>query len=216
MANFLVNKVISRFAKVGVGQEEALRGTSLQSLAVAQVEHEWLERARGAHTFYGGCGVIANGIAPVQAIPTTTATLAIYNNEPDGGKALCIEELGAFLGSGTPEAGATLLAAVSLGPIAAPSAASNYATVNSASGGKSSRVIWATAVTLTTGTKWRAIGSYPQLAAATPGQGMGPFPVRGLIVPPRYALGIAILSGTGSTPLFSVTAQWSELALDLE
>lgn len=216
MANFLVDKIVSRFAKVSNSTQESLRGTGNQSLAVAQVEPEWCERSRAGQMFYGGCGVIANGIAPVQAIPTTTATLALFNNEADGGRSLLIEELNFFLGSGTPDAGATLLAGVSLAPITAPSAASNYATVSASSGGKASRAIWATAVTLATGTKWRAIGSYPQLAAATPGQGAGPFSVRGLIVPPRYAVGFAILSGTGTTPLFSITAAWSELVLDLE
>jgi hypothetical protein len=36
------------------------------------------------------------------------------------------------------------------------------------------------------------------------------------MVPPGHALGIAILSGTGTAPLYSVYARWRELDVDAE
>ena len=103
---------IRKFTQFALGGADVpLRSTGNESLATAQVEPARLEWSRAGYRFIGGTQIIANGIAPVAAIPTTTATLALYNS--DRAQSLVIERLGFFLGSGTPAAGATLLAAVS-------------------------------------------------------------------------------------------------------
>jgi len=217
MANFLTSLITGRASRAGNSNEQATRGTQYGSLAVAQFEPDWLELSRAGHRFHGGCQVIANGIAPVTAIPTTTATLCLYNAEQAGGRSYLVEEIAFALGSGTPTAGAALLIAVSNGPVAtAPTMASNYAVQSMSAGGKATRAVFGTAVTLPASSVWRQVGGSQQLAAANVGQSERPYPLRGLILPPGYGLGIAILSGTGTTPLFAVSAAWSELALDLE
>lgn len=211
---------IRRSIRGGNSGTVPLRLTQHESVAVAQYEPPYLETSRAGLHFAGGTQVIANGIAPVAAIPTTTATLGIYNRAEDGGSSLFIDHLGFFLGSGTPAAGATMLAAVSNGKIAAasiPSAASNYSSQCLSTVGKSAVAVWATALTIPAGSSWFQVLSTFQLAAANVGQGdYVALPGRGILIPPGYALGIAILSGAGTTPLYSVSAQWIEQALDIE
>lgn len=211
-----IEALVKRFSRKFASDALATpRLTALESQAVAQVEAPNTERAAAGRRYMGGTQVIASGIAPVTAIPTTTATLALYNTAPDGGKCLVLDQIGFFLGSGTPTAGATLLVTVSNGKLASvPSAASNYSSM-SCSGVGTSIARWATAVTIVNGA-WIQLSSTFQVAAANVGQGDMPNALGGgLIVPPGYALGIAILSGTGTSPLYSVSATWDELELDL-
>lgn len=212
-----IKGVARRFQKVGMGTERELRLTGMESLAVANVEPLYSELARSGRRFAGGCQVIANGIAPVSAIPTTTATLALYNSASDGGASICVDRVGFCLGSGTAAAGATLWLAVSNGKPTAPSAASNYSsTPLGLSGASSSVARWATALTIPSGSAWFQALSTFQLAAANVGQGDAGATLQGVLIPPGYALGIAILSGAGTTPLYSVSAMWAEVELDLE
>lgn len=213
---------VRRFAKNGIGADRMLRSTVLESLAVAIVEAENVECARAGRRFCGGTQIIANGIAPVAAIPTTTATLGLYNAEPAGGRSLVIDRLGFYLGSGTAAAGATLLAAVSTGQLATAVAANatGYGSQSMSGSGSQTRARWGTALTFPTSpiaNAWIQILSTQQLAAANVGQGDGQVELKGaFIVPPGYCLGFAILSGAGTTPLYAITAQWTELELDLE
>lgn len=215
-SGFPFNLLTGRATKAGNSNEQTARGTQYGSLAVSQFEPDWLELSRHGARFHGGCQVIASGIAPVAAIPTTTATLALWNGEEDGGKSYLMEEIAFTLGSGTAAAGATLFVGLTVAKQTAPSAASNYDTDSVSAGGKSTRAVWATALTFAAGVAWRQVGGSMQLAAANVGQSERPYNLRGIIVPPGYALGIAILSGTGTSPLYAVSAQWSELALDRE
>lgn len=198
------------------GGELALRMTGNESLAVAQIEPARLDWSRAGYRFAGGLQVIASGIAPVQAIPTTTATLALYN--PDREQSLVIERLGFFLGSGTAGAGATLMVCVTE-QIAAPvtANAANYASRSLSGGTATPRALWGAAVTIPTNAAWIQAQSNFQTAAIAPGQGDSPVDFEGaIIIPPRCALGIAILSGAGTTPLYGVSGIWSELKLALE
>ena len=197
------------------GGEKVVRLTGLESQAVAQVELPLWEASRSGRMFGGGCQIIANGIAPVSAIPTTTATLALFNAEPAGGRSLVINRLGFALGSGTAAAGATLFVSVSPGPLAtAPTAmATGYAVQSLNGSSRASRALWATAQTFPSSPSngWMGVISTFQLAAANVGQGDGFADLDGLIVvPPRYAMGIAILSGAGTSPLYAVSASWAE------
>lgn len=198
------------------------RASAYESLMVAQYEPARAAATAAGMRYLGGTNIIANGIAPVTAIPTTTATLALYNGEPTGGKSLVIERLGFWLGSGTPTAGATLMVCVSPAAIAtAPTAMATGYTVSSASGAPNrSNAVFTTAVTvpvLPSAPAWMQVISTFQLAAANVGQGDQVSDLEGcIIVPPKSALGIAILSGTGTTPLYGVSVMWSEFQFDLE
>lgn len=215
--------VVRRFTRIGGGGPRQVRQTDHESVAIATVEDMKLELARAGRRFMGGNQIIANGIAPVTAIPTTTATLALYNDEEAGGKSLVIDRLGYWLGSGTSTAGATLLATVSVSTVAsAPTTnATGYGSASCSGSGQVTRALWTTAVTLpattTRANAWIQVTSTFQLAAANVGQGDGYAELGGaLVVPPGYCLGVAILSGTGTSPLYGVSATWSELQLDLE
>lgn len=199
------------------GSLRDLRMTGHESLAVAQVEPKDFELSRSGRRFIGGNQIIANGIAPVSAIPTTTATLALYNADPS--KSYAIEQLGFWLGSGTPAAGATLMATVSPAKIASPPAAmaTGYGVASASGGSQSSKALWAAAVTLPGSPAWIQILSTLQLAAANVGQGDGILKLAGaLVVPPGHCLGLAILSGAGTTPLYGISCIHSELQAELE
>lgn len=216
MSNYIWSGIVrSVVAAIGHGIDRPLPLTTNGSLAVAQVESPNSEQLRMGLRFWGGCQVIANGIAPVTAIPTTSPSLALYNSATaTTGKCLIVDFLSFFLGSGTPTAGATLLTAVSNGVIAAgaPSAATNYSS-KCASGDttKSSAAVWATSITFPASSVWVAARPGKLNAAVNFGQGEAPLITNGLaLVPPGYALGMAIMSETGTTPLFVVSAAWNE------
>ena len=222
MSSYFVKGVVGAIANLAEGTLRELRLTKPGSLAVAQVEMPHVEMARAKKRYIGGTNIIANGIAPVTAIPTTAATLALYNSAGDGGVSLVIDHLHFFLGSGTPTAGATLLVTVSSAKPTAVTAQATGHLVQPVKGGQgttgtgSSAAIWTAALTIAANSAWVALGSTFQLAAANVGQGDRPFKLGGgIIVPPEHALGIAILSGTGTSPLYSVSAIWDEVVLDL-
>lgn len=211
MTGLLSKLLIQPLARAGINVEAATRGTPLGSVAVAQVEPPGFELARSGLRFAGGCQVIANGIDPVSAIPTTTATLALHNGEPDGGRSLWVDMLSFCLGSGTAAAGAALFVCVSNGKISQPSQATNYNVQSLSAGGVNSRARWATAVTFPSNSVWFSPAASMQLAAGNVGQGAEQPSRPGILVPPGYALGIGILSGAGTSPKYIVSASWFEL-----
>lgn len=213
---------VRRFGFFGPGAQREMRLTGIESLSVAQVEDTKAELARAGRRFGGGNQIIANGIAPVSAIPTTTATLALFNGEDSGGRSLIIDRICFWLGSGTPAAGATLFATVSPSKIATPPTANatGYGSQSLSGSSMRTKAVWATGVTVPSmpaAPNWIAIQSTFQLAAANVGQGDTYSEMSGaLVVPPQYALGFGILSGAGTTPLYGISVTWSETALDLE
>jgi hypothetical protein len=212
---------VRRAARMSGGALSELRGTNYEALAVAQFEPARAAATAAGLRFVGGNQIIANGIAPVAAIPTTTATLALYNGENAGGRSLFIEQIRFWLGSGTAAAGATLFACVSPTVIAtAPSMATGYGVSSASAGGARSAAVFGTAVTVPTSPftpAWFAVGSSFQAAAANVGQGDGYADIEGgILVPPRHALGLGILSGTGTSPLYGISVIWTELAAELE
>lgn len=212
----LAELIARRFTFVRRGPIQQ-RATPLESTAIAQVEMEDYELARAGRLFYGGTQLAANGIAPDATLPTTTVKCALYNRT-DSVNTLSIRHLHHFLISGTPAAGLTMWVCVSNGRIATPVAANvtGFGT-GSSSGLGQSLTYWGTAVTFPTGTIWHSLGSNFQLAAANIGQGDQPYNVYGgLLVPPGYALGFALFSAAGTTPLYGISARWGELEADLE
>lgn len=220
--NVLLQATIRRFTRMSLGNSpQNLRLTGIESLAVASVEPDRFELTRSGRRFVGGCQIIANGIAPVAAIPTTTATLALVNTESAGGSCLVIERLGFWLGSGTPAAGATLFGCVSTKPIATQPTAmqTGYGSSNANGGTNYSKALFSAAVTIpsTPAPAWFQVLSTQQLAAGNVGQGDGLADLNGsIVIPPGHALGLGILSGAGTTPLYGISVGWSELEADLE
>ena len=203
------------------GGEKTVRMTAVESLATAQVEPARFELTRSGRRYIGGNSIIANGIAPVAAIPTTTATLALFNGEPTGGRSYAIERINFWLGSGTAAAGATLMVNPSTARLAtAPTAmATGYAAQSASGSARASRALWATAQTFPAApaNSWIGVVSTLQLAAANAGQGDGVVDLEGaIVIPPGYALGFAILSGAGTTPLYGISATWAEIEAELE
>jgi hypothetical protein len=143
---------------------------------------------------------------------------ACYNNDTAGsGLSLLLDWLDVFLGSGTAAAGMTVMAAIGK-PTNPPTANPTGYGISSLSGSaRGSKALWGSALTLPAGVNWSALSSSFQLAAANVGQGDNPLDLGGrLMVPPGYALCLAILSGAGTTPLYGVSAQWAELEVDVE
>ena len=214
----MLNALIARMNKQPTNYDGApLRSTNFASLAVAQTEPPYLETTRNGRRFHGGTQIIANGIAPVAAIPTTTATLGVYNNDiNNNGLSLVFDWLNVFLGSGTPAAGLTVLAAVAKPTAALTVNATGYNSAALSGTANGSKALWGTAMTLPASTVWSALTSTMQLAAANVGQGDNFLDLGGrIVIPPTYCLALAILSGTGTTPLYGVSMQWAEVELDL-
>jgi hypothetical protein len=214
----LIEAIVRRFPALKSLSEAttAARLTGLLSLAVSQVEAERQEATRAGRRFRA-LGVAA-GAAPVQAIPTTTATHALFNADPN--RSYVVDSIDVMLLSGTATIGATVLAIVS--PITAtlPTAATGSLVQSSSAGGLQSKAVFATAYTIPTpaGNAQWGIASATSQPGGVPGVG-GLFScdVRGgIVVPPRYVLGIAVLAGAGTTPLYVPSVTWSEAELDLE
>lgn len=219
-----IRTLVGRFAKASVGTRNVQRATALGSLAVAQTELPRTEVGRAGRYFYGGNQVIANGIAPVTAIPTTAISAGLYNASQNGDSLVIDYIAGPWVGSGTPTAGCTLLCGISTAKAAGtiPTANMTGWASRNAQGGtgrvQASSALWdATATFVAAQTVWFSVGSNMQLAAATVGQGSPAIVLHGaIVVPPGYEVGFAILSGTGTTPLYGLSVGWAELPLDLE
>lgn len=203
---------VRRFVEDQVGDRQ-VRMTHVESMAVAQVEPARAVLAAAGRRFHGGNQIIANGIAPVAAIPTTTATLLLYNREPDNGLSMFVDKLNFWLGSGTAAAGATLFVTISPAKIASPPTANatGYGSASSAGSTRATKALWTTAATIAAGAAWVAAQSTFQLAAANVGQGDGGSDLDGgMEIRPGYGMGFAILSGAGTSPLYGISASWSE------
>jgi len=214
----LAEAIIRRFSALKTLTEatSAARLTGFGSIALAQTEAERQERCR-AGRIMRGVGV-AVGVAPVQAIPTTTTQHFLWNNDPN--RSYVIDTIDVYLLSGTATAGATIMAIVT--PITAtlPTAASGAVVGSSSAGGLQSKALIASSYTIPTptgNTQWGVVSQ-------TSGPGGVPGPggcyscdVRGgIIVPPGKGLGIAVLAGAGTTPQYIAGWTWTEVELDLE
>ncbi len=159
-------------------------------------------------------GTHTAGLAPVTAIPTTTAAIALVNTNGDGGESLVIKQVSWGLISGTPTASATLLGGVSVGKIASlPTAHMSNSYSAPCRGRAAASNAFFQASTLPATAVWTQLGNAVMLAAATVGQGPygAPLDLNGsIIVPPGHAFHLAVFSGTGTTPLFGFSLIWGE------
>lgn len=192
------------------------RFTGFLSVAAAQVEAERQEQSRAGRRFTA-LGY-TTGLAPVQAVPTTAATWALYNADPN--RSYVVDNLDFFLLSGTAVIGASMMYIVS--PITAtlPAASTGSVISNRSAGGLTSKAIFANSYTLPTpagNSQWGFVSITSQ-PGGIPGVG-GCFScdVRGgIIIPPGKCLGLAVFAGAGTTPLYIPSVTWYEAELDLE
>lgn len=73
--------------------DQSLTLTPQLELLIAQGAAPYREIVRMGRAFYVGT---ATAVASVVALPTTAVTLALFNNEPDGGRAYMIDWVGAI------------------------------------------------------------------------------------------------------------------------
>ncbi len=219
-----IKGLIGRFVFNANGSELELRQTDSGALAIAQVEPPYKEVSRSGRHFIGGLSTVT-GRAPVQAIPTTTATVYLYNADPI--LSYCVDYLGIVTASGTPAAGCSLLGLMSKPTGTAPTAGSNYTIAQSSpSSARGSKAIIAEAYTIptvdTSGVNsWKAWGvlasaNFPAAAFIGGGDASDHFKEGRLVIPPGWGLAMAFLSGAGTSPLYGVHAEWSEIQIDQE
>jgi len=193
------------------------------SLAAAQTEAEFTEVTRAGRRF-SAIGSNA-GVAPVQAVPTTAAAWGLYN--ADLNKSLVIDYVTFFLLSGTPVSGGTILGCqASYGLTGTVPVAAGGSTIsNMSAGGQFSKTVafvnYAMPALLGQTAQWFVMpGQQGQMGVGTPAASVGGTwnaDVRGrVIVPPTKILGLTMLAGAGTSPLYIPSVEWYEAELDLE
>lgn len=209
--------------KLGNGMPNELRLTEFGDQSVVQTLPPYAELTRGGRRFHGSIASLT-GLAPVQAIPTTTATVYLYNADP--AKAYLLDYLNAVCVAGTPGAGVILLGLMTKPTSTAPTAGAHYSVNNCSPGsGVRSLAVIAESYTIpaidTTGANsWRAwvplVAENTPAAAFLGADASDAFREGRLIIPPGWGLALAFLSAAGTSPLFGVVADWTEIELTLE
>lgn len=215
----LMEGVAGRFVQRLVGTATT-RITGLGSLAVALVEGQFDESVRGGLKYrFGTVGV--TGIAPVQAVPSTAAQWLLWN--PNGnGVTQFIDELGMLLLSGTGGAGGTFFGAnvpAKFAPTTVP--VTNAATIvnQNPMSSKASQLIIISGATL----QGIGVGAWTPLGFMNPaGTLVGQTQMEnraingGIAIPPGTGYALAVVSPTGTTPLFAPYGSYREYATDME
>lgn len=200
--------------------------TEWLSLRVTQAEMAFHEETRQGITKFFAPKNGVTGIAPVQAIPTTAAQWVLWNKDPYN--TICLDELGVYLVSGTAGAGVVLLATPFQTPSQDAVAMNAGMSVWSANGDAAgspgattqTSLIIAASVTLTApATPWwypiadmqaannTAVGEAVCINRALFGK---------LMLGPKTGLALAVVSPTGTTPLFAPVGKFTEKYVTLE
>lgn len=217
----LIEAIAGRFTQ-RVNGLMALMATQLGSLRVAQVEGEGDEASRAGLRFHMSA-VGATGIAPVQAIPSTAAQWMIWN--PNGNVVSAfLDVVGIELASGTAGAGGTLYGTI-VPPAFAPATVPTISQANVKIMNANPVSTRASSLLVVSGqTLLNAVaGNWFPLAFMNPAQtvlGQTQMELRDLrgklLIPPGCGLALAVISPTGTTPLFAPYASWREYAADVE
>jgi hypothetical protein len=217
----LIEGIAGRFVQKMAG----IAGISLTgngSIRVAQVEGPDDEGTRAGLRFHLGC-LGATGIAPVQAVPTTAAQWLLWN--PNGNtQTAFIDVLGMTLNSGTAGAGGSFYVcpvSPAFAPATVPTVSAANALVVNANpvSAHTSRIICVSGQTLlnTVASNWLLTGFMNPAQTVLGQTQMENRDIRGkLVIPPGCGLAFAVISPTGTTPLFAPFASWREFATDLE
>lgn len=209
--------VASRFSPSQSGRVN-MRLTQFASQAMAQVEPPGYEMTRAGKRYNLCTLTTVTGIAPVQAVPTTTAHWVLWN--PSTTKSFVLETIGMYPASGTAGVGGQVLAALTETPATAITALATGCTVASASlNGVASAAFIKANVTLPANNGW-----FPVAETVSPN--VGAYPGSGvivnrniagkIIVPPLRGLALATLALAGTTPLFVPILEWLEIVSDNE
>lgn len=224
MGAFAILAEVSRLCRCGAGVRRSPRLTEWGSLAVSNVEDSCAEMARAGRRFVGANTLVANAVASVTAIVTTTAPIALFNSEPDGGRNIYLDRVGFMQTNAFASSSMTMMMCLSgkriLDLNRPASMATGYGIASTNGLGKSS-ALWTPALTLDASTVWFQVASLklpvPSATAANH-QFLGHTPTRlegGLIIPPGYAAGFALLHQSVSVN-FSIFAHWNELENTLD
>lgn len=217
----LIEAIVARVqGKLSNAVTAALRLTQQQSMAVAQFEGEGDDATRAGVRFHL-VGAATTGIAPVQAVPTTAAQWLLYNPASNPSM-IFFDILGEWLLSGTAGAGATVMYALCGSgalPATRPAAlAAGLALPNANPGsGRVSKLIVASGQTLATNPGWAPLAFMNPTGTILGQTQMDQRDIRGKIaLQPDTAIALAVISPTGTTPLFVPYGTYREYASDPE
>ena len=213
--------------RLGLGSHADNSLDFLGAMCVNQVLSPRSLRAAAGARFAGVMGSGSTFLAPVTAYPTTTLTMALWNGDPAGGRSYFIDRITAVVASGTPVVGGALLACVTTVAQARPTLSTGgnggYANtiISGLSGykGGSSNGILINAITLTGDQPAWFVAAHQPSNTATANIAATGFVAEldgGVLVPPGYMLGMAVLSAAGTTPLYSFGVTWDEVQADNE
>jgi hypothetical protein len=161
--------------------------------------------------------IAATAVAPVVALPTTTAQLSLWNGEPDGGKSYIIDSLiGMVAVSAAAATGVGFAGMLNKGRVTKPTndlapATAAFGLAGHQYSGKAYVDLAATVVD----DGWHPIGSAvvgPASQIALPFEAL----VYGIyIVPPGGMFSMAVLANTATTITAKQGLRWHEVQLDL-
>ena len=191
--------------------------TKLGAIRTAGVEPAFYELSRSSRVF-GLSLAVGNAVACVQTVPTTTATFYLHNNAATGSTRCLVPLLiGAYLGSGTAAAGMTVMATVTTANTVSPPTANGTGyTITGLNGTGTSVALGKSSQTIPSGSVWVQIASSETTADTNPGTGClreanGMFVVR-----PGFGLGVAVLSGAGTSAAYCPSIIWAEIETDID
>lgn len=217
MADTLIDLATGRFTPKQIAGQVLGSASGYGAMRVAFVDQERADLTRAGRRFKLGYTAAPTGIAPVTAIPTTAAQWTIFNTSTTD--TYTFEELGVHLYNGTAAAGVVVVACFFTTPaqtgfgtgIAAQSCSASTTRVSTAA------VKSGVTVTLPAAPAWFHVAK-----SESANTGVGSVMAfndqlkGGLMLPPLTGLGIATLSGAGTSPLYIPVATWTEGAQDLE
>lgn len=200
----------------GTTSEVDLKGGAGGDLNVSQLLPPYAQLCAAGFVFAVDTSA-GTALAPVTAMPTSTATWALYNANSGGGKSLVVIQVAVSQISGTAGLGAGLVGTITVGEQTA--IAANYAsTVVSCLDGtaKQPNAFLDDAITLVgTQSAWITLAADDRLAVVTVGGGFVADIDGKMIVPPHGIAGFDVLSPAGTTPLYDISIIFAEVQLDL-
>lgn len=214
----LLNLIYHGLTKYAKSDKVPPHSTGYGSTRISKFEPNLMELCRSSRLFVAAMSIAADGTAPGQTLPTTSAQHIFYNNSP--GKYLVPLRLGFYNCTATAgTAGQSLWAGVTPLPLATPITGNTTGcTVGSLRGATAGNVAFYTlaGTVPTMQANYVLLGGVETVAETTVGCGAA-FDTQGMfIVPYGYALAAAVLSGAGNTPIFGVSCTFALLELDLE
>jgi hypothetical protein len=158
--------------------------------------------------------IATTAVAPVVALPTTTAPMSLWNGEQDTGRLYVITKIGAIcVVSAGAATGLQMAHLINVGKVAAPTSAGlvNRGTAGQVYNGSG---IVALAVTVVD-EGWFPVGQGPIGAASQIGMGVEANIDGGIIVPPGYRYSICVIANTVTTITVRMYIEWFECLLPL-